>query len=58
MKKKYQVSVTETFIGYVDCEADSMEQALRIAEEKYRKLEVDFGHHDVEYNAQEAKKPS
>lgn len=54
MKKMYQVSVTDTFIGYVDCEAESMEQAMRIAEEKHRKSEVDFCRHDVEYSAQEA----
>ena len=58
MKKKYQVSVTETFIGYVDCEAESLEEAVRIAEKTYSGGDVDFGHHDVEYNAQETKKPS
>lgn len=54
MKRKYQVAVTETFIGYVDCEAESLEEAVRIAEKTYSGGDVDFGHHDVEYNAQEA----
>lgn len=39
MKRKYQVAVTETFIGYVDCEAESLEEAVRIAEKTYRKPE-------------------
>lgn len=50
VRKKYQLSVTEIFIGYIDCVAESKQHAVRMAETAYRNQLVDFGHHKVEFS--------